>query len=115
MSTQLSQFRANASSEGSLTDDVMGQLPLFRPPACLMATQTQVSDEAQASAGLLICRLAASLGELAIELIGTNRLGPSWQSICQPIILGSLGYTRVSAGYHPCEPPNVGNSQGEQA
>jgi hypothetical protein len=33
MRQQLSQFRANASSEGSLTDDVMGQLPLpSRPP-----------------------------------------------------------------------------------
>ena len=34
MRQQLSQFRANASSEGSLTDDVMGQSPCStRPPA----------------------------------------------------------------------------------
>eukprot|EP00964_Phaeocystis_antarctica_P011117 scaffold6115_cov57-Phaeocystis_antarctica.AAC.2 len=32
MRQQLSQFRANASSDGSLTDDVMGQPPPARPP-----------------------------------------------------------------------------------
>ena len=53
MRQQLSQFRANASSEGSLTDDVMGQSPLFDPPACLMAAHTQASDHAQVSACLL--------------------------------------------------------------
>jgi hypothetical protein len=29
MRQQLAQFRANASSDGSLTDDVMGQSPLI--------------------------------------------------------------------------------------
>ena len=39
MRQQLSQFRANASSEGTLTDDVMGQSPLFdRPPARKLGT-----------------------------------------------------------------------------
>ena len=39
MRQQLSQFRANASSEGTLTDDVMGQSPPFdRPPARKLRT-----------------------------------------------------------------------------
>lgn len=52
MRQQLSQFRANASSEGTLTDDVMGQSPLFDRP-CPKAAHTQVSDHAQVSACLL--------------------------------------------------------------
>lgn len=32
MKQQLSQFRANASTDGSLYDDVMGQLPQPAPP-----------------------------------------------------------------------------------
>ena len=39
MRQQLSQFRANASSDGSLTDDVMGQpTPPARPPARWLRT-----------------------------------------------------------------------------
>ena len=38
MRQQLSQFRANASSEGTLTDDVMGQSPLFDAPARKLRT-----------------------------------------------------------------------------
>ena len=39
MRQQLSQFRANASSDGSLTDDVMGQPPPpARPPARWLRT-----------------------------------------------------------------------------
>ena len=42
MRQQLSQFRANASSDGSLTDDVMGQPPPpARPPARWLRTPSE--------------------------------------------------------------------------
>ena len=50
MRQQLSQFRANASSDDSLYDDVMGQLP---QPARPMTVHVQVSEPVCSAARLL--------------------------------------------------------------